>query len=308
MGEGEFSPKTSELQISPLSSENKTQEGEQNAGKTPVFRNAFDFEDEDIDPGMPPQVEGPIWPAGSNIFHNRDQPEGGDRNSKFHVKKRPNILDTSRNFDMDTRESTPSERDVEQVSSSNSANFWTSVLKISGGNEEPKAHPPAPKRPREQSFQEALTPSKKFAPVTPQANFDAYMDTTGSAELQGGGNVVTETPLLSQSSNGVHPAQAVEPEDPHLWDEWAVDIENRIQDVREYMGAIEKVLLGRVEGMFDQNQRDRRNIDQKMAQIQQVLTEELETRIRQENPPMCRPAPVPDQRLCSAGLGWAGRC
>ena len=40
------------------------------------------------------------------------------------------------------------------------------------------------------------------------------MDTTGSAELQGGGNVVTETPLLSQSSNGVHPAQAVEPEDP----------------------------------------------------------------------------------------------
>ena len=81
------------------------------------------------------------------------------------------------------------------------------------------------------------------------------MDTTGSAELQGGGNVVTETPLLSQSSNGVYPAQAVEPEDPHLWDEWAVDIENRIQDVREYMGAIEKVLLGRVEGMFDQNQR-----------------------------------------------------
>ena len=60
----------------------------------------------------------------------------------------------------------------------------------------------------------------------------------------------------------------------------AVDIENRIQDVREYMGAIEKVLLGRVEGMFDQNQRDRKNIDQKMAQIQQVLTEELETRIR----------------------------
>ena len=53
------------------------------------------------------------------------------------------------------------------------------------------------------------------------------MDTTGSAELQGGGNVVTETPLLSQSSNGVQPAQAVEPEDPQLWDEWAVDIENR---------------------------------------------------------------------------------
>ena len=186
---------------------------------------------------------------------------------------------------------------MEQVSSSNSANFWTSVLKISGGNEEPKAHPPAPKRPREQSFQEALTPSKKFAPVTPQANFDAYMDTTGSAELQGGGNVVTETPLLSQSSNGVHPAQVVEPEDPHLWDEWAVDIENRIQDVREYMGAIEKVLLGRVEGMFDQNQRERRNIDQKMAQIQQVLTEELETRIRQENPPMCLPTPAADVQL-----------
>ena len=57
------------------------------------------------------------------------------------------------------------------------------------------------------------------------------------------------------------------------------------QDVREYMGAIEMVLLGRVEGMFDQNQRDRRNIDQKMAQMQQVLTEELETRIRQANPP-----------------------
>ena len=163
-----------------MSSENKTQEGEKNAGKTPVFRNAFDFEDEDIDPGMPPQVEGPIWPAGSNIFQNQNQPEGGDRNSTFHVKKRPNILDTSRNFDMDTRENTPSERDVEQVSSSNSTNFWTSVLKISGWNEEPKAHPPAPKRPREQSFQEALTPSKNFAPVTPQANVDAYMDTTGS--------------------------------------------------------------------------------------------------------------------------------
>ena len=179
---------------------------------------------------------------------------------------------------------------------------------MSGGNEEPKAHPPAPKRPREQSFQEALTPSKKFAPVTPQANFDAYMDTTGSAELQGGENVVTETPLLSQSSNGVHPAQAVEPEDPHLWDEWAVDIENRIQDVREYMGAIEKVLLGRVEGMFDQNQRDRRNIDQKMAQIQQVLTEELETRIRQENPPMCLPIPAPDSQAAgSAGYGYAAQ-
>ena len=215
-------------------------------------------------------------------------------------------MDTSRNFDMDTRENTPSERDVEQVSSSNSANFWTSVLKISGGNEEPKAHPPAPKRPREQSFQEALTPSKKFAPVTPQANFDAYMDTTGSAELQGGGNVVTETPLLSQSSNEVHPAQVVEPEDPHLWDEWAVDIENRIQDVREYMGAIEKVLLGRVEGMFDQNQKDRRSIDQKMAQIQQVLTEELETRIRQEKPPPHVPASSSPRP--AALQRWAGRC
>ena len=31
-----------------------------------------------------------------------------------------------------------------------------------------------------------------------------------------------------------------------------------------------------------------------MAQIQQVLTEELETRIRQENPPMCLPIPAPD--------------
>ena len=35
LGEGEFSPKTSELQISPLSSEKKTQEGEQNAEKPP---------------------------------------------------------------------------------------------------------------------------------------------------------------------------------------------------------------------------------------------------------------------------------
>ena len=130
------------------------------------------------------------------------------------------------------------------------------------------------------------------------------MDTTGSAELQGGGNVVTETPLLSQSSNGVHPAQVVEPEDPHLWDEWAVDIENRIQDVREYMGAIEKVLLGRVEGMFDQNQRERRNIDQKMAQIQQVLTEELETRIRQENPPCACPLQPP---TCSWAVLRRGR-
>ena len=88
LGEGEFSPKPSELQISPLSSENKTQEGEQNAGKTPVFRNAFDFEDEDIDPGMPPQVEGPIWPAGSNIFQNQDQPEGGGQELKISCQKK----------------------------------------------------------------------------------------------------------------------------------------------------------------------------------------------------------------------------
>ena len=85
-------------------------------------------------------------------------------------------------------------------------------------------------------------------------------------------------------------------------------IENRIQDVREYMGAIEKVLLGRVEGIIDQNQRNRRNIDQKMAQIQQVLTEELETRIQLENSPMCLPAPAPDlQAMGSAGYGYAAQ-
>ena len=106
LGEGEFSPKTSELQISPLSSGNKTQEGEQNAGKTPVFRNAFDFEDEDIDPGMPPQVEGPIWPAGSNIFQNTDQPEGGTEIQNFMSKEDP-IFWTRPGILTWTREKTP---------------------------------------------------------------------------------------------------------------------------------------------------------------------------------------------------------
>ena len=128
LGEGEFSPKTSKLQISPLSSENKTQEGEPNAGRTPVFRNAFDFEDEDIDPGMPPQVEGPIWPAGSNIFQKTDLPEGGGTETQNFMSKEDPIFWTRPGILTWTSESTiPSDRDVEQISSTNSENFWSSV-------------------------------------------------------------------------------------------------------------------------------------------------------------------------------------
>ena len=80
LGEGEFSPKTSELQISPLSSEKQILEGDQIAGRTPIFRNAFDFEDEDLPEGINPQEQRPIWPGESTTFRSGSEsilPEGG---------------------------------------------------------------------------------------------------------------------------------------------------------------------------------------------------------------------------------------
>jgi hypothetical protein len=80
LGEGEFSPKTSELQISPLSSEKQNLEGDQSAAKTPVFKNAFEFEDEETPESMNPQGQRPIWPEGSTIFQSGPEPilpEGG---------------------------------------------------------------------------------------------------------------------------------------------------------------------------------------------------------------------------------------
>ncbi len=62
-----------------------------------------------------------------------------------------------------------------------------------GGDEEPKATPPA-KRPRDQSFQEVLIPSKKFAPETPEENFDAYMDTSERTQVRGGDRGAVEAP------------------------------------------------------------------------------------------------------------------
>ncbi len=68
LGEGEFSPKTSELQISPLSSEKQILEVNQIAGKTPIFRNAFDFEDEDLPEVMNPQEQGPFGQEDPQLF------------------------------------------------------------------------------------------------------------------------------------------------------------------------------------------------------------------------------------------------
>ncbi len=91
MGEGEFSPKTSELQISPLSSEKQILEGDQNAGKTPIFRNAFDFEDEDLPKGMNPQEQRPVWPGGSTTIQGGSElilPKMGDLNAGPTVTRR----------------------------------------------------------------------------------------------------------------------------------------------------------------------------------------------------------------------------
>ncbi len=80
LGEGEFSPKTSDLQISPLSSEKPILEGDQNAGRTPIFRNAFDFKDEDFPEGINTQEQRPIWLGGSTTFQDGStliSPEGG---------------------------------------------------------------------------------------------------------------------------------------------------------------------------------------------------------------------------------------
>ncbi len=58
-------------------------------------------------------------------------------------------------------------------------------------------------------------------------------------EWGGENRVSPETPPPCQWSNGEQtPGRDTEPEDPRLWDEWAVDMEDRIQDVREYMGAV----------------------------------------------------------------------
>ena len=90
LGEGEASVRGSEPQISPLSSENQRSQGERNAERTPVFRNAFDFEDEDPPPNFPPQAGELKWPAGSMIFQegkNSILPEGGGQENRVSCKK-----------------------------------------------------------------------------------------------------------------------------------------------------------------------------------------------------------------------------
>ncbi len=66
-------------------------------------------------------------------------------------------------------------------------------------------------------------------------------------------------------------------------------MEYRIQDVREYMGAIEKVFLSKVEGLLNQKKAEKKFLDQRLAQMQRSLTDEITTRIKErlENPPEC---------------------
>ena len=172
-------------------------------------------------------------------------------------------MEISRNSELEIRENTPSEKSVEQISSSNSTDFWRNVLKTSGGSEEPKAHPPA-KRHRDQSFQEALTPSKKFAPETPQANFDAYMDTSGSAGPKGGDWFERETPPAPQWSNREYtPTQDMEYEDPQIWDEWAVEMENQIKDAKEQMERVKEDMISKLEGIKEQTRYQKREMEEK---------------------------------------------
>ncbi len=110
--------------------------------------------------------------------------------------------------------------------------------------------------------------------MTEQANFDAYMDTSESTRVERGDRVQAETPPPCQWSNGEQtPGRNTEPEEPRLWDEWAIDMEYRIQDVREYTGAVEKVLLSKVEGLLNQTKMEKRFLDQRLAQMQRSLTE-----------------------------------
>jgi hypothetical protein len=71
LGEGEFSPKSSELQILPLSSEKQILEGYRNAGKTPIFKNAFYFEDEDLPEAMNNGLFGQKDPRLSKVDQNQ---------------------------------------------------------------------------------------------------------------------------------------------------------------------------------------------------------------------------------------------
>jgi hypothetical protein len=65
--------------------------------------------------------------------------------------------------------------------------------------------------------------------------------------------VAAETPPPCKWSNGEQtPGRETKLEDPGLWDDWAIDMEYRIQDVRVYIGAIEKVLISKVEGLLNQ--------------------------------------------------------
>jgi hypothetical protein len=48
-------------------------------------------------------------------------------------------------------------------------------------------------------------------------------------------------------------------------------MEDRIQDVRDYIGAIEKVLISKVEELLDQTIVENRIVVQKLAQMQRNL-------------------------------------
>jgi hypothetical protein len=84
-------------------------------------------------------------------------------------------------------------------------------------------------------------------------------------------------------------------------------MEDRIQDVREYMGAVEKVLLSKVEELLNQTKVEKKFLDQRLAMMQRSLTEEITTRIKErlENPPECLQIPAPDVQHGSAGYGAA---
>ncbi len=58
------------------------------------------------------------------------------------------------------------------------------------------------------------------------------------------------------------PGLETEPEDPRLWYDWAIDMEDRIQNVREYMGAVEKMLLSKVEGLLNQTKVEKKFLGQ----------------------------------------------
>ncbi len=98
LGKGEFSSKTSELQISPLSSEKQNLEGAQNAERTPIFKNAFEFEDEE---SITPQEGRPTWQKDPQFFKVEKMQiclRGGAK-YKIAYQKNAKTIDVSRNFD-----------------------------------------------------------------------------------------------------------------------------------------------------------------------------------------------------------------